>query len=119
MKMRLSFVLIFQFLFSASAFAWVDDTVAIKGTLESVNERYILLKTMDQSVIRIPKLENDDIVYGRPIILKRKLAELTEVKIIKVSPASKKTEVHMTVRTPDYKEIDSRTTQLLERLRQR
>jgi hypothetical protein len=119
MKMTILFFLTLQFLCCAAVFAWVDDSVAIKGTLESLNEKYIELKTTDQSIIQVPKHENDVIVYGRPIILKRKLAELTEVKTIKASPTYKKTEMDIPVRSLDYNEFDLRAKELLERLRQR
>jgi hypothetical protein len=115
MKTAILILLPLQFLCCAQVFAWVDDSVAIRGTLESVNERFVDLKTADQSVIRVPKHESDIIVYGRPIILKRKLAELTEVKTIKASPITKKTVVNFAVRKPDYKEFDLRTKELLER----
>jgi hypothetical protein len=110
---RLFYAFIIQSLFTAAAFAWVYNAVMIRGELQSVNEKYIVLKTPNRSVIRIPKRDSDNIFYGKPLALKRSLNDLSQFQLVKAAPGLQKGT--LSVKTPDYKAIAEEARELLSR----
>lgn len=81
-KKNILFATALLFMTASASFAWLNDDVVVRGELVSSDKKFIKLKTDAKETIQVPRKESDEIWSEKPILLKRTLAELREIRVI-------------------------------------